>query len=301
MKNKLIAGFRDKRFSWLNSEEPSLGLIYSQNSRLPNLPLLIQEIAEHFSLPVLNGRLGNLLNIVIGGDGTTLGLVRSLQNLAIPVFGIKGGSYNAAPLTAVDQVRETLWQFLEGHYKLESRNLLSAQVPFVKVHKDQFNQPIYDFHKGRSRLGIRVINEISFDYTGDSPLQLKLSKLDINFEGDGVMISTALGSTAHSASYHGLEIPANDTRYVITPLGPYRSSEHPEIRQFLSSALEVPKSFRLLITYIRKRAHIENGFRIRIDNLTPVYVPRLFYGTEIKSFEVNLHQSAPWYIVRNIN
>ena len=84
------------------------------------------------------------------------------------------------------------------------------------------------------------LNEIVVRYKDSKILKLDI-EIDNNFlekfRGDGIIIATSFGSTAHNLSYGGSIIYPEPSTLQITPIGPINSKEY----QTLSNSLIVPK------------------------------------------------------------
>ena len=63
--------------------------------------------------------------IVIGGDGTLIGVARLLKK-EVPIMGINMGTLGYLTEIEVDRIEESLDQILSGHYMLEDRMMLDG-------------------------------------------------------------------------------------------------------------------------------------------------------------------------------
>ncbi|HYS12830.1 MAG TPA: NAD(+)/NADH kinase, partial [Burkholderiaceae bacterium] len=66
--------------------------------------------------------------VVLGGDGTLLGIARDLSRHGIPLIGINHGRLGFMTDIALDQVPEVLSAMLDGRYETDRRALLEAQI-----------------------------------------------------------------------------------------------------------------------------------------------------------------------------
>jgi NAD+ kinase len=66
--------------------------------------------------------------VVLGGDGTMLGIARELAPHQVPLIGINHGRLGFMTDIALDQMTEVLGQMLAGDYEIDRRVLLDAEV-----------------------------------------------------------------------------------------------------------------------------------------------------------------------------
>ena len=117
----------------------------------------------------------------------------------------------------------------EGLYILDA-SLLIYQHAGALFYDDLCQQEIFKEEKLENLIGsYLLINEIVV-----RDKNLKVVKLDINidndllenFMGDGVLISTSSGSTAHNLSYGGSIVYPTFSSLQITPMGPINSKAY---------------------------------------------------------------------------
>ncbi len=66
--------------------------------------------------------------VVLGGDGTMLGIARELAPHQVPLIGINHGRLGFMNDIALDQMPEVLTAMLAGDYEIDRRILLDAEV-----------------------------------------------------------------------------------------------------------------------------------------------------------------------------
>lgn len=141
------------------------------------------------------------LVIVIGGDGTLIGAVGSIQK-SIPILGINMGTLGYLTEVEIDHVEEALQQVLDGDYVIEERMMLDGC-----------------FEDGEKNV---ALNEIVVSRKG----VLRLLQLNVyvngaflnTYEADGIIISTPTGSTAYNLSAGGPIVEPTASMIVITPI-----------------------------------------------------------------------------------
>jgi len=160
--------------------------------------------------------LGNIdVVIVIGGDGTLLGVGRHLAGADIPVIGINMGRLGYMTDIPLQEVGLILPQMLAGNYDSDSRHLLSASV----IRKGNIT------HQGLA-LNDVVVNRSSL--TGMVELTVKVNgSFMYNQRSDGLIIATPTGSTAYSLSAGGPILHPRVEGFVLTPISPHALSNRP--------------------------------------------------------------------------
>jgi NAD+ kinase len=176
------------------------------------------------------------LLLVFGGDGTILRVAREVAGWRTPMLGINTGSLGfltAVPSVEVPQALERVWR---GEFSFESRALLQV-LGSVK------NQTIR-----RTALNDFVISR---------GISSRLIELDVHVDGDlltryrcdGLIVSSATGSTAYSLAAGGAVIFPTANVLALTPICPHTLSNRSLILP-LSSTIEVkvlsPKPCTLL-------------------------------------------------------
>lgn len=156
------------------------------------------------------------LILTIGGDGTILKAIGLLKNKKTLIYGIKYGKIGFLT-NQVENLEEKIKRILiDEKFKLSKRMLLEVNIKRgeKKIYKDRV---LNDFLI--TRRGIRVI-EIEV-FADDEKI--------MSFRGDGIIISTPTGSTAHSLSAGGPIINPEFDSILITPVCPYTLSIRPVI------------------------------------------------------------------------
>jgi NAD+ kinase len=91
------------------------------------------------------------LVIVVGGDGSMLGVARALCRQSVPVLGINRGSLGFLTDIAPDEIEQRVGDVLSGRYTLEERFLLETCVVrngVVLAEGDALNEIV--LHRGAS-------------------------------------------------------------------------------------------------------------------------------------------------------
>lgn len=151
--------------------------------------------------------------IALGGDGTMLRAGHLCSPLGIPILGINLGKFGFLMELQRQHWQEYLPRLIEGNYRLEKRMTLQAS-----------------HIRGNDLLGTwQVINEAVVS-RGQvvRPIRLK-AQADgyplASFVADGLIASTATGSTAYSLAAGGPIMPPELRNILITPVAPHMSMD----------------------------------------------------------------------------
>ena len=152
------------------------------------------------------------LIIVFGGDGTLLNSARQYLDSQIPILGVNMGNVGFLTDLSVDNFETTITDILSGNYKIEERNLVSAQ--FDGNHLYGLNEVV--IHSGAyaqlMRYRLSVNNKVVYEQ-----------------RSDGLIVATPTGSTAYSLSAGGPIIHPSLDVWTILPMLPQSLSSRPFI------------------------------------------------------------------------
>ena len=155
------------------------------------------------------------LAVVVGGDGTMLGIARALAPFDVPLLGINSGR-----LGFITDVPLALWQatlsaILGGGFEIEQRTLIEATV--LRGATPVFSaQALNDIVISRGTSGRMV--DIQVDVDGVYMYSQR---------ADGLIVSTPTGSTAYALSANGPILHPRLAGIVIVPVAPQSLSNRP--------------------------------------------------------------------------
>ncbi|HEY9094649.1 MAG TPA: NAD kinase [Hydrogenophaga sp.] len=155
------------------------------------------------------------LALVVGGDGTMLGIGRQLARFGVPLVGINQGRLGFITDIPLGEYREKLNAILHGEYEEDSRSLMAASV----------------WRDGRCVFEATALNDVVVNRGGvASMIELRV-EVDGHFvanqRADGLIIASSTGSTAYALSAGGpLLHPAIDG-WVMAPIAPHTLSNRP--------------------------------------------------------------------------
>jgi len=149
------------------------------------------------------------LLIVLGGDGTLLGVARSAHPYDVPILAVNLGSLGFLTEVSLDQFYPVLENVLAGKFAVERRMLLNACI-WRNGKKVEDHNVLNDvvINKG---VVARVIN-----------LQVLVNgQYMTSYRADGLIIATPTGSTAYSLSAGGPIIHPSMHTLVLSPICPF--------------------------------------------------------------------------------
>lgn len=170
------------------------------------------------------------LGIAVGGDGAFLRMIKACNFSDKPFYvGVNSGTLGFLQEVKIDEIDKFIEELQQEKYKIEQIGIQETII----THSD-----------GKSIFC--SLNEILVRHK-----DLKLAKFRVSidndlleiFAGDGLMIATSLGSTAHNLSYGGSIVYSDFSTLQITPIGPITSSSY----RSLVNSLIVPTSKEILI------------------------------------------------------
>lgn len=173
------------------------------------------DLIERFSdLDSLSARPDLVLSV--GGDGTFLETMLKVRELGIPIAGINTGRLGFLANIQEDEITRSLGMLHKGEYSIISRSLLEIIKP-----SDLFQEscPV-------------ALNEITIQKADLSMITINVfdnGKYLNTYWSDGLIISTATGSTAYNLSAGGPILSPEDESIIISPISPHNLTIRPII------------------------------------------------------------------------
>lgn len=155
------------------------------------------------------------LVLVFGGDGSFLYVAHRLKKNPIPVLGVNFGRFGWLAELQPEELEEGLDAFAAGRYRVSDRSRLRCTHRLGKRVVDE-GLALNDVVVGRATLGKMVEIDVRID--GQSA---------ITVSGDGLIVSTAAGSTAHALSAGGPLLVPGLNAVVLVPICPHSLGNRP--------------------------------------------------------------------------
>ena len=165
-----------------------------------------------FDKPNQNFALENCdMVIALGGDGTILRAGHKCAPLGLPLLGIHAGRFGFLVELAENDWRDRLKLLTTGDYRLENRMMLQVE-----------------FFKSGTLAGCwNVINELVVcrgQYVRPIEVRVDLNEGYLtSYMADGLIVSTATGSTAYALAAGGPILPPELRNILLVPIAPHLS------------------------------------------------------------------------------
>lgn len=155
------------------------------------------------------------LAVVLGGDGTMLGIARQLARYNTPLVGINQGRLGFITDISVGQFAQALAPMLAGDFEIEHRTMLDGIV-------ERDGHTIYE---------ALALNDVvvSRSHT-TSMIELRIDIGDefmANLRADGLILASPTGSTAYALSAGGPILHPAIAGWVLAPIAPHTLSNRP--------------------------------------------------------------------------
>jgi NAD+ kinase len=164
------------------------------------------------------------LGLVVGGDGTMLGIGRQLAPFGVPLIGINQGRLGFITDISLEEFRGTLAPILRGEYEEDRRSLMHARV----------------MRDGACVFDALAMNDVVVNrgaISGMVELRVEVGGHFVaNQRADGLIIATPTGATAYSLSAGGPLLHPSIPGWVLVPIAPHTLSNRPIV---LSDDMEV--------------------------------------------------------------
>jgi NAD+ kinase len=170
------------------------------------------------------------LILVLGGDGTLLSVVRRLRGRQVPVMGVNFGRLGFLANFTPEHLYDSLERHLNEGLPVRARQMLEASVILAGVTCRWNNDD--EIVCGR-RFVATALNDAVI--TAGPPfriIELRIaadSDDGVTYFGDGVIVSTASGSTAYNVSAGGPIVNPDVESFCITPICPHSLSFRPVV------------------------------------------------------------------------
>jgi NAD+ kinase len=161
------------------------------------------------------------LIVVLGGDGTLLGIARKVGKRETPILGINLGGLGFLTEASTSEAKQALERVLAGDYETDRRITLEAEVCRGSGRSAEVVQRFL------------AVNDVVFNRGPiGGMLQLEVTAEGERFceyRADGLIISTPTGSTAYALSAGGPIVYPSLGVLVLAPICPHTLSNRPVV------------------------------------------------------------------------
>jgi len=154
------------------------------------------------------------LGVVVGGDGTMLGIGRELARHGIPLIGINQGRLGFITDIAAHDWRNALAPMIQGDYEAESRPMIEGGV----------------WRDGAQIFKGFALNDVVVRSSSSSMIELRVmvgSDHVANIRSDGVIVASPTGSTAYALSAGGPILHPAIGGWAMVPIASHTLSNRP--------------------------------------------------------------------------
>ena len=155
------------------------------------------------------------LGLIVGGDGTMLGIGRLLAQFGIPLIGINQGRLGFMTDIAFEDYPAVLEPMLRGEFEEDRRWMMQAKV----------------VRDGRCVFNATAMNDVVVNrgaVSGMVELRVEVDgRFVANQRADGLIIASPTGSTAYALSAGGPLLHPSIAGWVLVPIAPHTLSNRP--------------------------------------------------------------------------
>ena len=153
--------------------------------------------------------------VVVGGDGTMLGIGRQMAQYGVPLIGINQGRLGFITDIPLDNFEATLQPMLAGRFEEDHRSLMQARV----------------MRGGSCVFSALAMNDVVVNRGATAGMVELRVEVDGHFvanqRADGLIIATPTGCTAYALSAGGPLIHPSIPGWVLVPIAPHTLSNRP--------------------------------------------------------------------------
>jgi NAD+ kinase len=155
------------------------------------------------------------LGLVVGGDGTMLGIGRQMASYGVPLIGINQGRLGFITDIPYGNFEINLGNMLQGEYVEDHRSLMNATV----------------MRDGHCVYKAMAMNDVVVNRGATAGMVELRVEVDGHFvanqRADGLIIATPTGSTAYALSSGGPLLHPSIPGWVMVPIAPHTLSNRP--------------------------------------------------------------------------
>lgn len=205
------------------------------------------------------------LVLSVGGDGTFLETILQVRDSKIPIAGINAGRLGF--LANIDEFSSSMNDLINGEYDIIERNLIELIEPYQIM--------------GKSNV---ALNDITIQKADLNMITIKVfvdDKYLNTYWADGLIVSTATGSTAYNLSTGGPILTPDADNIIISPLSPHNLAVRPII-------LPGSSKLRLVLTGRSPEYLVTCDFRsVRVPFFKELIIGQADY--KIRTINLNSH------------
>lgn len=246
---------------------------------LPGVKLLATGWPEETNFPWKKAD----LVIVLGGDGAILRVCRQMGETQRPILGVNLGHLGFLADLLPEEFRDSIPKILSGDYRVVQHLMYSCQLKRKGERKIQ------------KWLGLNEAAVLAGGSFHMIDVELRIDGEPVTtYSGDGVLISTPVGSTGHGLSAGGPILRQDLQAFVITPICPHSLSMRPVVdtadRTYSFHVDKIPEGTSLVLDG-QVRVPLQPGDEVEITR-----APVQFQMAKVTghSYYGTLHRKLNW-------
>lgn len=176
----------------------------------PGADVLAAAVTEDLDLADLDPEIA----VVLGGDGAILRACRQFDRRQIPLLGVNLGRLGFLADLSPEEFRQQFFRLQDRRYAVVEHLMFECTIRFADGRQE-------------SHLGL---NELLVSSTTLRMMDIGLhvdGEHVTTYSGDGLILSTPVGSTAHSLSAGGPILRQDLPAFVVTPICPHTLTNRP--------------------------------------------------------------------------
>lgn len=256
---------------WLIKRKKYISFLVEERKRILNIYPILPTSVSFGTKDDLIDRSDLLISL--GGDGTLIGLCRKASHTSPPIFSVNMGTLGFITEFSKSNMYEELIHIFNHNYLIKKLSLYSAEVSTQnkKLSTYSFCNDLVVNKNNISRMFSLSI-EINKEYI-------------TTLEGDGLIVSSPLGSTAYSLAAGGPIIHRSLQSMVITPICPHSLAHRPfVVPDDMTITVKIPKGTDRLALTLDGQEVVELTERSKVS----VFKRKHFKGVQLIT---NKHKS----------
>lgn len=209
--------------SWLTRRKKNIFFLPKEKDRL--IKILKNDIKNINFLEEAEVHTESDLIITMGGDGTLIGVSRQIKKTSPPIFGVNMGNLGFITEFSKSEFFDELEATLKGNFELTTLSLHQVEV----------------FNKEKVLFKSYFLNDVVINNNQISRMLTLSVECDdehiYNLSGDGLIISSPIGSTAYSLAAGGPIIHPSVNAITMTPICAHSLTHRPIVISENSSIL----------------------------------------------------------------
>ncbi len=240
---------------WLEKRRKSFYFLDKEKERIADINQTMAKNASFIDF----GSIEKVIDLIVtlGGDGTLIGISRFASKNFPPIFGVNMGKLGFIAEFSKLEIYESLDQILSG--KFETEKVFKYKVE-LENNKGKFFKSYFVNDAVISKNNISRMFSLHVEVNEEYVYQLS---------GDGLIISSPLGSTAYSLAAGGPIVHPLVRSILLTPICPHGLNHRPIV---------VPDHFNVDLKVIDRDDKViltlDGQEAVEIDNRTKVRVSR---------------------------